>query len=182
MEYVLPEAKANWQTMTLWHKGFPWYRPEPIITDYIDVPHAYGTYTGNFKVTFRQMNSDNTAFWMLDMEHHVVNEIDIFETMTVNGKRGIYFSIYHTSKDDLGYATKEVKKLFKNETKTLRLYNRFQTRLRNDRLMDYLSSHEVDYSVTWKRNYVLWRVGGIPIAISFSYIPRQMLHLVISNL
>jgi len=174
MGYVLPRSQSDWSELTNWHKGFPWVLdvPADILTDYLKVYHSYGTYTGDFRVTFREKNSDNTAFWALDLEHEVVNEIDCFETATVNGKRGIYFSIYHTSKKGLGYAVVDGK----------RLYNRFQTRLRNNKLMNYLSTHEIDYSFKWTKNYVIWYIANIPVAISFSYIPENKLHLVISNL
>jgi len=93
-----------------------------------------------------------------------VQEIDVVEFM----KGRMYFSIYHNEGsssyfDQLGRP----------------VYKRFQTRLSMP--MKWIKTSRI-YTVEWTPGRVKWYIDGVPVAVSWVYVPVQPMYAVVTGL
>jgi beta-glucanase (GH16 family) len=152
----------------------PW-SGQPDSTFYSDLElrtHSFGEYGSGIKVNWKT-DRDNPCIWMLQLDKGKVQEIDVFESNKVDGKRGLYFSIYNNEKSNAYFSDPVNRKGI--------LYDRFQTRMRWDRLMDYLGKNVIEYKVKWEPNKVTWYIADIPVAVSYIYVPSQEMSILLTN-
>jgi len=135
--------------------------------------YLYGTFSHAIRAKWLGELSKNPCLWMYEGDHGKLQEIDVVEFMGDGDKRGCYFSIYNNEVSN---------KYYYNGDKSKIAYRRFQTRMRSPWIMDYLVKHKVNYSVKWDKNKVVWYIGGLPVAISYVYIPSQPMYLILINL
>lgn len=159
-----------------WINIFPWSDKGPergLSTEYgiFSKLHYLGHFGNAFQVNWKEPTG-NLCMWLLQLEHNKVQEIDIFETMRSGKrqKRGLYFSIYNNEESNYYY-----------DENGRPVFRRFQVKMRGYKIMDYLERHKIDYSVFWGRKKVVWYVAGIPVAISYVFIPTQKMWLIISS-
>jgi hypothetical protein len=132
--------------------------------------YLYGKFSHAIKAEF----GVKKTMWLLELDHGKVQEIDVVEFLkSDNGKRGVYFSIYNNELSNKYYADPE---------ETIPIYRRFQTRMRSKFIMNYLETKKVNYSIKWTKNYVMWYIDGLPVAVSFVYIPIQSMYIILSNI
>jgi hypothetical protein len=165
--------------------------------DKIGGRYLYGKFSHAVQADF----NINKALWLLELDKNKLQEIDVMEFMQpnrniinwinekikqVNAKfkwniselpnppvRGVYFSIYNNEVSNRYYI---------DDDKSKPIYRRFQTRMRSKYICDCLTYQKVNYSIKWKKNYVMWYIEDMPVAISFVYIPTQPMFLILSNI
>lgn len=154
-----------------WYSSY-YYDPSMDKWDNVGGRYLYGRFSHAIKPTFIGKPKVE-SFWMLELGKGKVQEIDVVEFMSPKGKRGVYFSIYNNEMSNRYYVS--------DTDKTI-IYRRFQTRMRSKFICDYLSSKKINYSIKWRKNYVVWYIDDYPVAISFVYIPVQPMYLILSNI
>jgi beta-glucanase (GH16 family) len=143
-------------------------------TFYNDELCSHGEYSNSMIVSFKTENK-NPVFWLLQLQMNKLQEIDVFETMVPNGVPGIYFSIYNNEESSDYYRISPT-------GENIPIYDRFQTRMRGIAMLAYLTTRKLEYKIKWTPEYVMWYIAGIPVAISFVYIPVQPMWLILNNL
>jgi hypothetical protein len=160
------------ETAGKWYSTYYW-DPNKYVWDKVGGRYLYGTFSHSFKAKWLGELSKNPCLWMLEMDHGKLQELDIVEFMGEGDKRGCYFSIYNNEVSNRYYYDGDKSRI---------AYRRFQTRMRSPWIMDYLAGHKVSYSVKWDKNKVVWYIGGLPVAISFVYVPSQPMYIILNNL
>ena len=162
MDDLISDGDIN----TTWVRRFPWYsNNKDMYTTYKDgVSMLYG----DIHIRVRLGEYGIPSMWLLNLEEGKVQEIDVFERM----KDKLYFSIHSNRKTNNYY-------IYPNCVKTPHPdYAVVQSKVK-----DYIESTERyhTYSLIWRKRYVLWKIDGIAVAISFRRVPTQKMWLVLSN-
>lgn len=124
----------------------------------------YGRFSFSIRPDHILPGRGNICPWLLQLDMDKVQEIDVVEFML--GR--MYFSIYHNDRSS------EYFDLIHRP-----VYKRFQTRL--SMAAKWIKKCRI-YTVEWTPNRVKWFIDGIPVAVSYVYIPVQPMYVVVTGL
>jgi len=150
-----------------WKEKLPWYWTPPITTTY-SRGHSFSQQYGRFRSKFQMKKG--WCFWLLNLEKHQYLEIDSFEIFDNSVALTTWKNQHFNSQHRIPHRD-FMNPHYEGHIPFMKITSRISWK--SKKVREYILEKPRRYEISWRKWFILWRVDGWPVGITFRKIPRQ---------
>ena len=161
-----------------WNDSLPWYWPPPVVTTY-SRGTSFSQLYGRFRAKFQMKEDPKSCFWLLNLEKNRYLEIDQFEIFDNSVALTTWNNPHFNSQRRVPWRD-TMNPHFAGKVPFMKSIYK-QIRWTSPKVREYILAKPRRYEIVWRKWFVLWRIDGWPVAISFRNVPKQPMYPVVTG-